>query len=621
MELSRNAPRASAIPAVPNSGVSKRAGDTAIAIQKAAITSSIRKQKDPESFVKDSFGAILGKEVERLQTFVAQTKDVLSVEKDIQLQVQVYLTIVQTEAEFVLSLPSQDAKTRYALDAEEWAEATQARYQVAYAEGSYLKARTWETQQDFEVWVEATTAQMEIARVYTTSYDEALVEMLEEAQTEINHRAKASRSRKCDQEAKEASSKSRRTGESWETSRRRAREAEERTDKRHQNATSSATRHAREKRKTRSRSPTPPRRREYHSRRNENVADMNDPTLSMPDRARAANKVFEAIPKETRKDAMLSLPKTSLKTEHAVQNFVKAMDREITINPDLDHVWFLLARGRLEQDIQSSLLQHFGDLPLPCSPWPQAKKYLLRTFASEDNYFSLIEKLSVTCSFNDDPTIRKTEVAAFSARVSLARTELMHRYPGLVNDLFMLELFRKWMGQSTWLSSEFSKLYDATQLPSWEAIEAVLVKLVSRVAMGSTRTARSREASLERTQQLRTVQAQVNTLQQLMQQQQPQVHVMSTGGGAAQPTASLPGPPPSRTCSFCKHRGVPNENQHQTYECQFLNSPDPGPYTEAKNAWRAQLPKKYPGANPQQNRQYETQKGNQGAQGLGFQAS
>ena len=310
------------------------------------------------------------------------------------------------------------------------------------------------------------------------------------AQAEVAYRAKSSRDRKRDREEGESTSGSQRSRDSWDSHRRRAREVEALSDKRHHKQTSSAATRAQNKRRSHSWSPSPPRnyhRREHYSRRSSNIADMNDATLSMADRARAAIGCSKPYPightqlacKETRKDATLSLPKTSLKNNQAVQNSMKAMDREITINPDLDHVWFLLTRGRLEQDIQSSLLQHFGTLPLPCSPWPKAKKYLLRTFASEDNYFSLIERLGATCSFNDDPSVRKTEVAAFSARVSLARTELMHRFPGQVNDLYMLELFQKWMGQSTWISSEFFKLYDATQTPNWDAIEAVLVKLVS----------------------------------------------------------------------------------------------------------------------------------------------
>ena len=352
MELSRNSPRASALPGLPDCGVTERGGEIALAIQKESVRNQLRREKDPDTFLRESFQAILGKEVERLKTFVERVEQTAAAERTIQLQVQVYTTIVQSAEEFVVSLPTQEAKTRFARDAREWEHVTREQFEKTYAEGSYLQARVWEKQQDFDAWVADTDTQSNTARTYITNYDTALEEMLVKVDNEVKHRARwaqtaLDRKRSRDEGGETSNShrsgdpsnshctggpsnshrtgetnSSRRTGESWDKSQRRSRETEKRAEKRHQQPNHAAAARARYKRRTHSRSSSPPRRREYHSNRTDNIAAMHDPKLSMPDRARAANAVYEAIPKETRKDAMVSLPKISLKTEHAVQNFV-----------------------------------------------------------------------------------------------------------------------------------------------------------------------------------------------------------------------------------------------------------------------------------------------------------
>jgi hypothetical protein len=76
--------------------------------------------ENPEQFVKDSFEQILGEEATRLQKFIVEVEEEVSLEKVIEDQINVARNVITLEADFLGDLETEQARDRYAQDARAW---------------------------------------------------------------------------------------------------------------------------------------------------------------------------------------------------------------------------------------------------------------------------------------------------------------------------------------------------------------------------------------------------------------------------------------------------------------------------------------------------------------------
>lgn len=398
------------------------------------------------------------------------------------------------------------------------------------------------------------------------------------------------------------------------------------SDKRKEGQRRKAVEYAQEPRKRRRhRSPKPRASRvPAYLQLQDNIAAITDTSKTDEMRAMAANAVFMSIDKKVMASIQKATQAVTAADSASVRNFVKQVNSEVRYNPVVAHTWFLLFRHRLEQKVQGSLEQNFKQ-PLSCVPWDEARPYLLRSLAGDDNYYSVTKRLELECTF-DNNADRTESVPAFVKNARLARQELLNRFPsGQVSDMLVLELLRKWMGVGTWIAAEFTKLYTLTDEVVWSDVEAALDKLVNRVSMSGAKgvsrernptvpsttgqpkyTAAQTAAYEARKSQWNTMQAQLNQLIASSTQRNP----------TPQPP---PGPPPAVApsrpwatpfCGFCRHLGLEHKT-HTTRACPHIDDPQ---YAAQKQAWKeagARTP------HPMQQAQFQTPAPQQGRPGLG----
>ena len=317
---------------------------------------------------------------------------------------------------------------------------------------------------------------------------------------------------------------------------------------------------------------------EKYLQREENLHKLHDDTLDNKTRARAATDLYESLNKESRKVSEKSVPEATPDAKK-VRQFIQAIEREVEMEPRLEHVWYLVFRSRISSDVDGSLRQAFDGKPLSIIPFNEAKKYLLKTFGGDDNFLSVTARLAHTCTYNESTM----SVAQFSILVRSARTDLLNQFGSKqISDSTMLLMFKSWLGQDTWLSREFYRLFDPVDDPSWDKICTVLDKLVSSDAVKRSSFSPAQVAAYQARKQ---------------QAQRPAITQIRTMQGTQVPN-NFKGVPPPQTyeppcssqqprlfCGFCKFLGTNSHNAHNTAQCPYI---DLAEYNDKKAHWKAQ---------------------------------
>ena len=339
-----------------------------------------------------------------------------------------------------------------------------------------------------------------------------------------------------------------------------------------------------------------------------------DPDTEKDDFTSLVNQLMDSMDLKMRKPITNSIVNNARANATDTEKIVEVFDKEVLIDSRVDICWYLLGRERFSQELSNEFSTCFGKPP-NLVPWSEAREYLVKTYGSERTFSALLESLSRTVPYKTTKDSNGEYEAAetFSARLRAARTKLNSSYPKLMNDVFMVDKAKLWIGLGTPFSQLFYHEYTDEDF-TWEYFSRVLVKTVALHSQDvrHARTDKKRHTATDSPAKTYTPEQSRAYYKHKLAQVTPQAPAVNqTEMRYSYPPVAPPGPPPlphtspdifaltgpnnfynnAEFCGFCKFMHLAYHHDGKT--CPHKSNTE---NVDKLNEWRAQCAARAAGA-------------------------